>query len=191
MDQLLKLNLGCGETRFQGFVNADKYGTPDVKVDLEVFPWPWDDNSVEFIRMNHVLEHLGQHIDVFLGIIKELYRVSAPGSKIEIAVPHPRHDDFLNDPTHVRAVTLECMGLFSQKSNRECIAMGAFNSPLGIYHNVDFEVIDAVLNLDPQWTKRMADEKLSNDQIMEAARAQNNVIKEIRMVLLVVKNEAV
>tara|TARA_B100001248_G_scaffold20267_1_gene13641 strand:- start:1115 stop:1219 length:105 start_codon:yes stop_codon:yes gene_type:complete len=34
----MKLNLGYGENKYEGFVNVDKFGTPDLKSDLEKFP---------------------------------------------------------------------------------------------------------------------------------------------------------
>jgi len=54
----LKLNLGSGQHPQPGFVNVDKLGEPDLKCDLEVFPWPWPENSVSEILLIHVLEHL-------------------------------------------------------------------------------------------------------------------------------------
>ena len=60
MDSLLKLNLGCGQHHREGYINVDKYGSPDILHDLETFPWPWRDNSVKEILLYHVLEHLGQ-----------------------------------------------------------------------------------------------------------------------------------
>jgi hypothetical protein len=94
----LKLNLGCGKNPKPGYVNVDKYDNPDVLHDLETFPWPWKDNSVNEIRLIHVLEHLGERKEVFLNIIKELYRICVASATIHIVVPHPRHDDFINDP---------------------------------------------------------------------------------------------
>ena len=32
----IKLNLGCGEKRLPGYLNVDKFGTPDLKHDLEL-----------------------------------------------------------------------------------------------------------------------------------------------------------
>lgn len=183
----MKLNLGCGEKRIPGFLNVDKYGTPEFQWDLEQFPWPWEDNSVDEIQMIHVLEHLGQQTDQFLTIMKELYRVCCNGAKIEIKVPHPRHDDFLNDPTHVRPITMEILDMFSQKSNRQWIEMGASNSLLGMYNGVDFEIADGSLNLDPIWLEKMKREGLSGDQVIAFSKSQNNVIKEIHVILKVIK----
>ncbi|MCP4148114.1 MAG: hypothetical protein GY757_10235, partial [bacterium] len=72
--ELLKLNLGCGKRHFPRFVNVDKYGEPELRHDLEVTPWPWEDNSVSKILMLHVLEHIGAETGLFFSIIKEMYR---------------------------------------------------------------------------------------------------------------------
>ncbi len=51
--------------------------------------------------MSHVLEHLGQTPKVFLGIIKELYRVLKPEAILRVVVPHPRSEGYLIDPTNM------------------------------------------------------------------------------------------
>ena len=112
----LKLNLGCGSDFRDGYLNVDKFGEPELQVDLETFPWPWEDNSVSEIVMQHVLEHLGRDTETYLNIITEMYRVCENSAKILIEVPHPRHDTFLYDPTHVRPVTPESFGLFAPGS---------------------------------------------------------------------------
>ena len=106
----IKLNLGCGEKRYDGYINVDKYGTPDLQHDLETFPWPWKNESVSEIRLIHVLEHLGKDVDIYFGIFKEIYRICHHGAKVIIKVPHFRHEFFFDDPTHVRVVTpLGCL----------------------------------------------------------------------------------
>ncbi|MBM3824577.1 MAG: hypothetical protein FJ404_17105 [Verrucomicrobia bacterium] len=188
MGEVLKLNLGCGQNRVPGFVNVDKFGTPDVRCDLEVFPWPWESNSVSQVVLNHVLEHLGESSTTYIGIFKELYRVCVHEAEVQIHVPHPRHDDFLNDPTHVRAVTPEGMALFSQSLNRDWARNGNANSPLGLYHGVDFELTQVHYGLDPVWMDKLQSGRASRDEVMDALRSENNVAKEIQMKLRVVKS---
>ena len=79
MGNSIKLNLGCGHKKLDGWVNVDSVAAchPDQVVDLEKFPWPWEDSSASHILMSHVLEHLGESRDCYLEVIKELYRVSA------------------------------------------------------------------------------------------------------------------
>ena len=71
----MKLNLGCGNNKLDGFVNVDNQAvcSPDMLIDLEVFPWPFKGNSIDEIIMSHVLEHLGQTNEIYLNIIKEIY----------------------------------------------------------------------------------------------------------------------
>ena len=84
----LKLNLGSGQRPRPGYINVDKYGTPDVTHDLEAFPWPWPDDSVSEIVLCHVLEHLGFDANVYFAIMKEMYRVCQANARIHISVPH-------------------------------------------------------------------------------------------------------
>jgi ubiquinone/menaquinone biosynthesis C-methylase UbiE len=190
MSDGLKLNLGCGQNHLPGYVNVDKYGEPDVRCDLEEFPWIWADNSVNEVVLHHVLEHLGETTAVYLGILKELYRICQPDAIVHITVPHPRHDDFLNDPTHVRAVTPDSLALFSKKNNREWAELKAANSPLGFYLNVDFELVHTDYLLDEPWLSQYKAGDIDHDDIWLAGRQFNNVFKQIEMTLKVVKKDA-
>ena len=187
MKENVKLNLGCGLNHIDGYCNVDKSGDPDIKCDLEKFPWPWEDSSVLEIRMNHILEHLGQETETFLGIVKELYRICKDQAKIHITVPHPKHKDFINDPTHVRIVTPEVMSLFSKKSTEKAVRENVANTPLATYLNVDLELLKTDYNLDPVWENKFKNEKLSYKDLMFAADTYSNVMKEISMVIKVIK----
>lgn len=84
--KLKKLNLGCGEHKKGGYVNIDwqVLAKPDVVHDLNVFPYPFPDNSFDLVEAFHVLEHLDKP---FL-IMKELHRILKPGGTLHIKVPH-------------------------------------------------------------------------------------------------------
>lgn len=140
-----KYNMGCGFNHKKDFVNVDVSPAcnPDLEWDLENTPWPIETSSADSVEFNHSLEHLGQQPSVYLDIIKELYRICKPDAVVSINVPHPRHNHFLADPTHVRPITSEGLSLFSKQLNLQWIDAKASNSPLGIYLDVDFELTSA------------------------------------------------
>ncbi len=189
MQPKLRLNLGSGLNKREGFINVDKfaYGQPDRLMDLEQTPWDFPDNSVAEVVLNHTLEHLGKEVETFFAIMQELYRVCENGARIEINVPHPRHRDFMNDPTHVRIITPELLNLFSKKLCLEWQKMGAADSPLALYLNVDFEVVSSVINVEPTYLRQMQSGKLSEEQLLEMVELYNNIGKEYRIILQPVK----
>lgn len=95
----MKLNLGSGNDRRPDYINVDK-GTCDcdIKHNLEDFPLPWDDNSIDEVLALHFMEHLSK--DVFIPFMRELYRICKHGAKIHIEAPYFLSDNFACDPTH-------------------------------------------------------------------------------------------
>lgn len=79
------LNLGCGFKKKIGFTNVDAFDicAPDQLHDLNMFPYPWPDNSVDGIEMFHILEHL----DDWWQVILECARILKPGGYLDIRVP--------------------------------------------------------------------------------------------------------
>ena len=81
-----KLNLGCGEFKKEGYINLDysSISEPDIRYDLNKFPYPFDDDEFELIEADHLLEHLNNPFMV----MKELHRISKNNGLIIIKVPH-------------------------------------------------------------------------------------------------------
>lgn len=183
----MKLNLGSGSKRLPGYLNVDKAGDPEFRWDLESTPWPWPDNSVEEILLVHVLEHLGETSKSYFAILREIYRVCRAGATIKILVPHPRHDDFLNDPTHVRPITPEGLQLLSKRKNLEWIKAGGSDTPLALELGVDFELVHVNFQLEPPWHEDLKSGRCSSAQVQTAIRQLNNVVKQIDLELRVVK----
>ena len=86
MSDKVKLNLGAGEDRREGYINVDwnDLAKPDVKHNLNQFPYPFEDNKFDEIMASHVLEHLDKPFDV----MKEFHRILKPGGQLIIKVPH-------------------------------------------------------------------------------------------------------
>ncbi len=94
---MLKLNLGCSDTRIAGFLNVDVVSPADVIADLSQ-PWPWADSSVAEIIARDVFEHIADKRHS----MNEAWRVLAPGGVLTIEVPSAsRGDGGFCDPTHV------------------------------------------------------------------------------------------
>ena len=139
----MRLNLGCGFNKVDGFVNVDREDecAPDLVFDLESFPWPWGTNSVEEVHFTHSLEHLGQGTDTFRQIMQELYRVCTDGAIVLVEAPWPLHIEYLSDPTHVRPLTPSLFGTMDKAVTDEWAAKGWAGTQLSRYWHVDFRVI--------------------------------------------------
>jgi hypothetical protein len=140
----MKINLGCGSNKEDGYINIDRHEmfTPDIIHDLEVIPYPFENNSIEEIRAFNIIEHLGQTVDAYLNIWKEFYRICQNNAIIKIIAPHPRHDNFINDPTHIRPITPQSLNLFSKESN---ITTPGASSKLGLILNINFKILKIVM----------------------------------------------
>lgn len=99
-EKLLKLDLGCGPNKREGFIGVDERqfdGKVDVVHDLKK-KWPWKDGSVEEVHCSHFLEHLEGHERVHF--FNELHRVLIPKGKATIIVPSWTSERAYGDPTH-------------------------------------------------------------------------------------------
>lgn len=88
----MKLNLGCGHVRLDGFVNVDLAGS-DQDVDLSVFPWPWKDGTVDEIVASHILEHFSKE-DGYR-FIEECHRILTQGAAGVLHLAVPDMDKFI------------------------------------------------------------------------------------------------
>ncbi|GEO81444.1 class I SAM-dependent methyltransferase [Pararhodospirillum oryzae] len=185
----MRLNLGCGGHHREGWINVDRAAAlaPDQVVDLETTPWPWPDDSVDEILLSHVLEHLGETPRAFLAVMGELWRVCRNGARITIVVPHPRHDSFLNDPTHVRPITPEGLVLFDHARNLAWQAEGIGNSPLGLILGIDLEVTGLAHDLEEPWLSQAQAGTLDRAALIAAEKQFNNVIRQTTLEIRVHK----
>jgi len=100
----MKIDLGCGKNKKEGFIGVDQYPMEGVDVVLNIGadPWPWEDNSVEEAHSSHFLEHLTNFEGKWerTHFFNELFRVMAPGAKCSLIIPHWSSTRYYGDPTH-------------------------------------------------------------------------------------------
>ncbi|MBF0522627.1 MAG: methyltransferase domain-containing protein [Candidatus Omnitrophica bacterium] len=84
---LLKLNLGCGTNKLDGWVNIDavKDCNPDLVHDISQ-PLPYQDGTVDEILAIDLLEHFDKYMRY--GVFYEWVRVLKVGGKIHLQVPN-------------------------------------------------------------------------------------------------------
>jgi predicted SAM-dependent methyltransferase len=94
----MKVILGCGEVREKNAVHVDIVDTAatDVVHDLNVTPWPLEDEAFDEAVAQDIVEHLTS----LIAFMDECWRILRPGGKVTIRTPHCFHQNSWIDPTH-------------------------------------------------------------------------------------------
>jgi predicted SAM-dependent methyltransferase len=82
----MKLHLGCGRRRLEGYTNIDILPTvePDIVGDITRLT-EFEENSAGVIYASHVLEHIPRPF--ILDTLREWRRVLKPGGTLRVSVP--------------------------------------------------------------------------------------------------------
>lgn len=105
------LNLGCGNDYRPGFINADSGNCKkDIHLEIEETPYNLEDNSFDYVLMQHVLEHISK--ESFVGVMREIHRICAPNAIIYIISPHAGSNNFYTDFTHKLPLTVRTFDFF-------------------------------------------------------------------------------
>jgi SAM-dependent methyltransferase len=82
----IRLDVGCGGKKRDGFIGLDFVEQPGVDVVLDVTTerWPFDDRSVDEVFSSHFLEHIDEPNHVF----SEIGRVCKDGARITFFTPY-------------------------------------------------------------------------------------------------------
>lgn len=99
--KLLRLDMGCGLGRQEGFYGIDRRAleTVDLVHDLEDPPYPLPDECCQVMLASHVVEHLKPWL--LVDIMNEWWRLMVPEATLMIATPYYTSPGFAQDPTHV------------------------------------------------------------------------------------------
>lgn len=84
-----KINLGCGEDYRDNWLNVDIRDEvePDIVMDLDRTPWPFEDDSYEMVLMDNVFEHIEPNSRV--DVVNELHRIMKTKGELVMRLPVP------------------------------------------------------------------------------------------------------
>ena len=108
----LKINLGCGDKRINGYVNVDKFKSDEsvCLVNLEEAKLPFDDESCKEVFADNVMEHINN----LLPLMNEIWRVLRHNGLFYAIVPVYPWEGVFQDPTHVRVFTQSTWAYFTE-----------------------------------------------------------------------------
>ena len=120
---MIKLNLGSGCITYEGFINIDNISIKsgrgdeliDVIMDLEKDKLPYEDNSVDEIKADNILEHIG---DGLIFLMNECHRVLKPEGIMTGNVPPANSEGAIRDITHKRQFVKGSFGYFCGQNDR-------------------------------------------------------------------------
>jgi hypothetical protein len=166
----VKLDLGCGPNPREGFEGVDKgrFGQEWV-LDLQEFPWPWNDGQVEEAYSSHTVEHLPD----LVGFMRELHRVMAPEALVTIVHPYQFNVRAWQDPTHVRCLNEVSWFYFDAKWRQSV-------DNLDDYGTCDFEMVDITAIPDAHWLPLATE---NPEDFEKACRNFVNVISDLSVTL--------
>jgi len=95
---LVVLDIGCSKNKTPGTtgVDIDPESQADVIHDLNVYPYPFEESSVDKIWAKHIIEHVNDP----RMFIKEFYRILKPGGTAFIETPHFSCRVAYSEPEH-------------------------------------------------------------------------------------------
>lgn len=99
-NQSIKIDLGCGENKQEGFIGIDMRDVKGVDIvhNLEEFPYPIPDECCSIILGSHIIEHIKPWFSI--PFINELWRIMKDGGELVLSTPYPGSCGFWQDPTH-------------------------------------------------------------------------------------------
>ncbi len=114
------------------FVDINPKVDPDLVVDLNKTPWPFDDEYYDEVHAYEILEHLGRQGDYvsFFSHFNEIYRVLKPGGYLLGSTPQWNKLWAWSDPGHTRVIS-EGTLLFLDRDN-----YAQDNNPMTDYRDI-------------------------------------------------------
>jgi len=114
-DKLVKLDIGCGKIKKNGYIGIDIDSHSDADIIASALKLPFGDNSVDEIQSSHLVEHFSPN--EAKKFFDEIYRVLKTGGLAEIKIDKDwtKKRLLVKDPTHKYRYKTEEIGVFVKK----------------------------------------------------------------------------
>lgn len=126
----MELLLGCGHRKDKQIYQEDKKewtelitldinpkANPDIIHDLNILPYPFEDNTFDEIHAYEVMEHIGKQGDYkfFFDQFSELWRILKPYGTFIFSCPSYKSTWAWGDPGHTRVITAGSLSFLDQE----------------------------------------------------------------------------
>jgi len=165
---VVKLDIACGQNKREGFIGIDivKCEGVDIVHDLNVYPYPFEDNSVDEIFMSHYIEHVPD----LMKFMNELYRILKVGGTMSVIAPYYNSIRCWQDPTHLQPIS-EATFLYYNKDWRKANKLDHY--PI----TCDFDFSLGYM-FAPEWASRSEEAK------QFAIKHYTNVVTDLQVNLI-------
>jgi SAM-dependent methyltransferase len=153
----MELLLGCGNNRDKKVsipdipqdwsgdlitLDWDDACRPDVLHNLNMLPYPFDDNMFDEVHAYDTLEHCGTQGDFrfFFDQFSEIHRILKPGGYLIGLCPNWDSPWAWGDPGHTRLISKESLAFLSQASYEDQVGKTAMTDYRSCYQ-ADFEPV--------------------------------------------------
>ncbi|WP_162009991.1 methyltransferase domain-containing protein [Paenibacillus xylanilyticus] len=189
MEDLVKVDLGCGQRKSRGYLGLDRFQLPGVDIVADLNNGiPLEDNSVDIMLCSHSLEHFD---DIYF-IMEEIYRVSKHNSLIYVLAPYHMETVNFANFYHKQVFNESTFRFFAPPDSTTSIELKDYYNPhafiwgLGTSDNSKLAINIHTVSVEYFYFPEYID--LSEDEKRNARRSLQNVCDQIYYVLAINKS---
>lgn len=163
VDDKVKIDIGCGSSKVPGYTGVDICDIEGVDIvhDLEQYPWPFENESVDEIHCSHYAEH----VSCLIKFMDESFRILKYGGTMFIRSPYYNSIRAWQDPTHRQEISEATFCYYNAAWRKE--------NKLSHYKIVSDFDFQFGYEYAPEWTLR------SDEAKSFAAKHWTNVVNDI------------
>lgn len=189
INNLKKVEIGCGKTKTEGYIGVDRFPLEGVDIVADINEGlPFEENTVDVIFACHSLEHM----DDLQQVMDEIFRICKHGAIVNILAPYYNTNTNIANFFHKINFNEDTMRFFSSEKTsvinpKEYYNAHSYNWGLGTSDNSEISCNLTILDMEffyfPEYNF------LNDEEKRNARRSLSNVCDQICYSLVVNKQE--